>query len=238
MPVIAANPAPYAPASAILDIIDRYRNRGLARPFTAEVLVRAGVSDSLIPRVMQALQTLDLIDDVGNPTETMESLRRATEPEYKNQLAAWVNAAYADVMMFVNASDDETAIRDAFRSYNPVGQQSRMVALFLGLCRAAGMRTDDQSNAKPRPLARKSAAPAGGSVTRKNTTITPKTGGMTFGGGIPAPIPAPIAGLLSKLPAEHGTWTSGERDKFITTFTAVLDFCFTVDDTPKGNAAE
>jgi hypothetical protein len=187
---------------------------------------------------MQALQTLDLIDEGGNPTETMESLRRAKEPEYKNQLAAWISGAYADVMMFVNASDDETAIRDAFRSYNPVGQQPRMVALFMGLCRAAGMRTDDQSNAKPRPLARKSASPVGGSATRKNTGITPKTSGMTFGGAIPAPIPAPIAGLLSKLPAEHGTWTSGERDKFITTFTAVLDFCFTMDDAPKSNAAE
>jgi hypothetical protein len=238
MPVVATNPAPYAPASAILDIIDRYRNRGLARPFTAEVLVRAGVSDSLIPRVMQALQTLDLIDDIGNPTETMEALRRAPEPEYKNQLAAWINAAYADVMLFVNASDDETAIRDAFRGYNPVGQQSRMVSLFMGLCRAAGMRTDDQSNAKPRPLARRSAAPTGVSAVRKNSAITPKTGGIIFGGGIPAPIPAPIAGLLSKLPPEHGTWTSTEREKFITTFEAVLDFCFTVDDEPKASAGE
>ena len=148
-----------------------------------------------------------------------------------------IRGAYADVMMFVNGSDDETAIRDASRSYNPVGQQPRMVALFLGLCRAAGMRNDDQSNAKPRPLARKAASPVGGSAMRKNTVITPKTGGMGMG-AVTAPIPAPIAGLLSKLPAEHGTWTSGERDKFITTFTAVLDFCFTVDDAPNSNAAD
>jgi Family of unknown function (DUF5343) len=170
-----------------------------------------------------------LIDDVGNPTEAMEALRLAAEPEFKNQLKLWLSASYADVMQFVGSNDDETSIRDAFRRYNPPGQQPRMVALFLGLCRAAGMRSDEQSTAKSRPLTRK---PAMGSVPRKNSTKRPKITGRTFGGGIPGPIPAPIAGLLSKLPAEHGTWTQGERQKFITTFTAVLDFCFTIDDSP------
>jgi hypothetical protein len=234
MTVTTANPAPYAPASAILDIIDRYRNRGLAKPFTSEVLGRAGVSDSLIPRVLQALQTLDLVDEAGNPTETLEALRRASEPEFKNQLTAWVSGAYADVMQFVNASDDETAIRDAFRSYNPVGQQPRMVALFMGLCRSAGMRVDDQSNAKARPLARKSATPATASVTKKNPLIKPP---MTHT-PLNSVIPAPLAGLLTKLPPEHGNWTTIDREKFINTFTAVLDFCFTVDDTPKKEATD
>lgn len=235
MAVNPENPGPYAPASAITDIIDRYRNRGLSKPFTPEVLARAGVSDSLIPRTLQTLQTIDLIDEAGNPTEMMEALRRAAESDFKKQMGAWITHAYAEVLQFVNASDDETAIRDAFRNYNPIGQQPRMVALFLGLCRAAGLRSDDQSTAKARPAARKPGISGIGTVTRKNGTITPPTGAM---GMSSAGVPAPLAGLLSKLPPENGTWTAQERDKFIATFTAVLDFCFNVDEKQQEGAKD
>ncbi len=60
MAVTQEKPAPYAPASAILDIVSRYRNRGLVFPVNADVLARVGISDSLIPRTLQALQVLDL----------------------------------------------------------------------------------------------------------------------------------------------------------------------------------
>jgi hypothetical protein len=45
-----------------------------------------------------------------------------------------------------------------------------------------------------------------------------------------ASLPQPLAGLLASLPAEGDSWTKGERAKFITTFTAVLDFCFPVEE--------
>lgn len=226
MAVTSNNPGPYAPTSAISEIIDRYRKRGLAKPFTGEVLARAGVSDSLVPRTLQALQALELIDEDGNPTETMEALRRAPEPEFQNQLKAWISSVYADVLSFVNASDDETAIRDAFRSYNPVGQQSRMVSLFIGLCRLAGMRNDEQSTASARPKARRAGVQGAGVVKRRGTTVTAKQASVPQ----PAGIPAPIAGLLTKLPPEHGTWTQAERDKFESAFKALLDFSFTISE--------
>ena len=49
-----------ATARAILDLIERYRERGLTSPINADVLARAGIPTSLIPRTVQALQTLDL----------------------------------------------------------------------------------------------------------------------------------------------------------------------------------
>ena len=67
MAVTADSSAPYAPASAIIELIDKYRNRGLPSTITGEVLGKAGVSDSLIPRTLQALQTLELINDQGAP---------------------------------------------------------------------------------------------------------------------------------------------------------------------------
>ena len=140
MPVTADRPAPYAPPTAVLDLITRHRNKGLPSPINAEVLQRAGVSDSLIPRTLQALQTLDLINEDGSPSEVLEGLRRAPEAEYQQRLVDWLNGAYADALAFVDPSvDGDVKVRDAFRHYRPVGQQSRMVTLFTGLFSAAGV---------------------------------------------------------------------------------------------------
>src|SRR5476649_805149 len=79
MAVTADKPVPYAPTSAILEVMDRYRNRGLQSPIDAEVLGRIGISDSLIPRTLQALRTLDLVDEDGKPSATFEGLHLAPE---------------------------------------------------------------------------------------------------------------------------------------------------------------
>ena len=170
MAVTAEKSAPYAPASAIIALIERHRNRGLPAPVTSEVLGRAGISNSLIPRTLQALQVLDLIDEQGAPTETMEGLRLAPEAEYQKRLSEWLKGAYADVLSFVDpAQDDETAVRDAFRSYNPVGQQPRMVSLFLGLLATAGMADE-----KHKGQSRRSSRSAVGQVAR--LPVTPAAG--------------------------------------------------------------
>lgn len=226
MAVTAANPAPYAPSSAVMDIVSRYRDKGLVTPFTAEVLGRAGVSDSLVPRVLNALITLDLITEDGTPTETLEGLRRAPESEFKSRLAAWVSSVYSDVLSFVNPTDDEQAIRDAFRAYSPIGQQGRMVSLFLGLCRAAGLREEEQARSAPRPAARK---PATTSTARQTggVTIKPPTA-RAAAAAAQAGLPPPIAGLLAKLPPDGGSWTQADRSKFEQAFKAMLDFCYTI----------
>eukprot|EP01036_Dinobryon_divergens_P038121 gene38121-49986_t len=143
MPVTKDAPAPYAPSAVILALVDRYRKKGLPTPISAETLARSGVSDSLIPRSLYALKVLDLIDESGKPTNVFEGLRLAPEAEYKSRLADWLSAAYIDALNFVDpATSDETQIRDAFRGYNPVGQQDRMVSLFIGLFHAAGVIAD------------------------------------------------------------------------------------------------
>lgn len=236
MAVTSDKPAPYAPASAVIDIVTRYRNRGLIFPVTADVLARAGVSDSLIPRTLQALITLDLIKEDGNPTDTLEGIRLAPEAEYKKRLEDWLKGAYADVFAFVDpTTDDETRVRDAFRSYQPVGQQARMVTLFQGLCAAAGLTAEKPAKAKtqsppPRnfsPLARKRLVQSATNKSGAAKTSVAHTG-----------IPAPLAGLLASLPPEGGDWTKAQRDKFITTFGAVLDFCFQIVERGSSAAQE
>ncbi|MEZ5917942.1 MAG: DUF5343 domain-containing protein, partial [Parvularculaceae bacterium] len=227
MPVTPDQPGPYAPTSAILEIVTRHRNKGLPSPVNSEVLGRAGISDSLIPRTLQALQTLDLIDEDGKPTQVLEGIRLAPEAEYQTRLKEWLTSAYADALQYIEPETaTETDIRDAFRSYKPVGQQSRMVSLFSGLFRAAGVGPD-----KPLPTTRKSQ---GGSPAPKSRAPAAKTrtGRNKPAAGADKPsintdgLPPALAGLLASLPKQGQRWTEDEHDAFVNTFQAVLTYCY------------
>ena len=224
MAVTQEQSAPYATTASIIDILARYRNRGMPTPVTKEVLGRAGVSDSLIPRTLQSLLILDLIDDEGKPTDILEGMRLAPEGDYKKCLELWIRSAYADVFAFIDPSqDDETAVRDAFRSYKPVGQQDRMVLLFLGLCAAAGLIEDRKKDDKPRT---RSVMPKPAHRLQR-TQVQSKRGTKNLTVGQP---PAALAGLLESLPAEGDGWTTEQRNKFYHTFGTVLDFCFPITE--------
>jgi hypothetical protein len=227
MPVTANKPAPYTSPSAVLEVIDRYRNRGLQKPINRDVMGRAGIADGLISRTLQALQILDLIDDKGMPTQTFEALRLASEAEYKKRLEDWLKSAYADVFAFVDPiKDDETRIRDAFRSYHPVAQQPRMVALFQGLCGAAGLIPDraDKAMPSPRPAARQTMPPS----AQKRVAAAHQPPVRTAARHSSGDLPAPLAGLLASLPPDGEGWTKDARDKFMATFETVLDFCIPI----------
>jgi hypothetical protein len=219
MAVTTGSPAPYAPTKAILGIIDRYRNRGMSSPINAEVLARAGVSDSLISRTLQALATLDLINDDGGPTPTFEGIRLAPEAEYKKRLEDWLKGAYADVFSYVDpAKDDDTRIRDAFRTYQPVSQQPRMISLFQGLCDAAGIISE-----RPARVAARPTASPGVTLRPRMAKHTPR-----HNPGSVSDLPAPLAGLLESLPSAEDGWTKDDRERFLTTFRVVLDFCIPI----------
>ena len=226
MPVTKDKSAPYAPPSTVLDIVERHRQRGIPSPVDAEVLARAGIPDSLIPRTLKALQTLDLIGENGSHTDVLEGLRLAPETEYKARLAEWLNAAYADVREFVDpANDDEAKIRDAFRPFKPTAQQSRMVTLFSGLYAAAGIAAEKPVTSTKRARSGSDSAarrkPGAKASTPKGKNFEPATG-----------VPAPLAGLLSSLPPEGQGWTQERRNKFVDTFGAVIDFCFPIMEQP------
>jgi hypothetical protein len=219
--------------------VDKHRNRGLPSPIDADVLERAGVSPSLIPRTLQSLQTLDLIEENGSPSDVLEGLRLAPEAEYKNRLAAWLADAYSDALQFVDpATATETDIRDAFRKYTPTGQQDRMVSLFMGLFTAAGVMPPRERTPAPRAP----RAPSSRALVARTPTPTvrrkadPATVQRHYGGGggrnsgIPNGLPPALVGLLQSLPANGQGWTKEQRDKFLTIFGPMLDFCFPISE--------
>lgn len=241
MAVTIDQSAPYTAPKAITDVIGRYRDRGLPAPINADVLIRASVvSDSLIPRTLQSLEALDLIDGEGRPTTVLEGLRLAPETEFKNRMAAWLREAYADVFKFVDPSaDDEVAIRDAFRGYKPVGQQDRMVTLFTGLCVAAGLMPEKAQPQRQRsaqttrePKSRVVSAVGYASASR---AVRPHSNAPSASNGTSG-VPAPLAGLLTTLPSAESGWSKAKRDSFMAAFGTVLDFCIPVttgDETSK-----
>jgi hypothetical protein len=230
MAIRTGEPAPYGPPQGVLTVINGFRDRGLATPFTGDVLLRAGISESLVPRVIKSLEALDLIGDDGMPTAEMEGLRRATTAEFQGRLADVVRAAYAEVFQFTDpATDDATRIADAFRSYNPPGQRGRMVTLFMGLCEAAGIIPASGGKAPAQP------APRQRSTMGKRTFDPRKV--QAFKSRPPsdhndhnAGVPAAITGLLKSLPPEGGSWPSARRTAFVKTFESVLDFCYPIAD--------
>lgn len=235
MPLRSGGTAPYAPPATVLGLVQAYRNRGLTTPFTAEVLTRASVPDSLIARTLQSLKLLDLTDDAGNPTPELEGLRRAGEQEYRQRLEALVKAVYAEVFQFVDpAKDDATRIRDAFRAFEPIGQLGRMVTLFIGLCDAAGIVPEGTKKpAAPsttRPSAPRKRKPDDypGSVSTK-APVRNATGGL---------IPQAVLGLLSALPAEGEAFPTDRRESFKKMLDGVFHFVYTEGEDERADGAE
>lgn len=223
----------YAPPANVLDVIEAYRSRGLTTPFTAEVLTRAGVPESVAPRTLNSLEVLGLVDQGGQPSEQLEALRLAPQGDFTARLREFVEGTYAEILQFADlAKDDADKVLDAFRGVKPQGQMRRMVTMFLGLCDAAGM-IPDGSPAKPGVKPVRAAGTPRRSTTKKSA---PKSAERPAGAKSRARsahddmIPVPIAGILSKLPAEGTTWTKAKRESFLKIFTSVLDFCFPIGD--------
>ena len=220
MAVRPEHPAPYAPPTTMLEVITRYRNHGLMTPFTADVMLRAGVPDSLVNRTLQALRTLDLIDEAGEPTPALRGIADAPEAEYQARLADALRAAYDEVFQYIDPKTaTDTQIRDAFRSYQPRGQHGRMVTLFTGLCQAAGIMDEPPSRPAASPTAsrRKPATP----IRRRK---------HEDGGGTRPQIPPALSALLESLPGEGESWTETRRDDFVHAFGVLLDLFYPVAD--------
>lgn len=223
MTVTSDNPSPYAPPSAVLSIVQRHRDKGLPSPVDADVLARAGISQSLIPRTLQALQLLDLINVEGKPTEIFERIRLAPEADYQQRLAEWLQTAYADALQYIDpATATETQIRDAFRSYRPTGQQARMVSLFIGLFSAAGIAPE-----KPKSAPRRNKVKAPSSKSRKSPApqrpfVASRSPSLSDG------LPPALTGLLTSLPEQGQGWTQERRDGFIAAFGSVVDYLYPI----------
>jgi hypothetical protein len=131
---------PYASAANVVAVLTRVRSRNLPTSINNDFLRIAGIGSAVFGRVIQALQFLRLINGDGAPTERLRAMAAAPEADYRRLLAEAIREAYADDFGTVDPEhDSQQQVMDAFRRYEPRSQTDRMVMLFLGLCREAGL---------------------------------------------------------------------------------------------------
>lgn len=230
MPILTNGVAPYAPASSIISIVERARARGLPSQLTKDVLIKSGVSESLVPRTLQALQLLDLTKEDGTWAPNLEILRSCPEAEVQTRFAEIIRSVYADVFQYVDPAEDSgTAVRDAFRGYTPHGQQDRMVSLFLALCQKAGIIKD----APPRAVKRENRAVKKPFIPNPQTRIKPPAGSIPAVGNLN--LASPLSGLLATLPQGGSGWTQEARNKFVEVFQTMLDYCIPIREETEGD---
>ena len=155
--------APYTTAAAATAVLDAWRDHGFTTPITAEILLtRTGIPESISKRTLQSLRELELVDGPGQPTPVFEAFRHTRgDEEYRAALQHWLRDVYADILQHGDPSTDEPhRIREAFRTYEPVGQRLAMTSLLVGLWRYAGLPVAaSKASSRPTKTAPKTRTP-------------------------------------------------------------------------------
>ena len=215
----------------ILLLIHRLRERGLPEVLDHRRIVEMGLPEESSSRIRKALRFLNFTDSEGKQTPTFQRLGRATDDEYPELLKAILEKAYDAVFQSLGniSAAQERDYQNAFRYYNPQGQRSSMIRLFMALCQEAGMlpggaatraaRTKPSQKPQPsRPAAkRKEDQPAadtnaGSSVSRGFSDDLPPTSDKSANDG--AVKYQLMQVLLKQLPSD-GTWTQKRHDQWL-----------------------
>lgn len=230
MPLELMGRAPYAPSTAIIAIIKQHRRTPITK-FDPVVLGRqVGVSESLIPRTMVALNLLGFSEEDGTVTQEFAALARVPDGELKSALADILRNTYEPVIAHLggdlsSATPDDLA--GAFRSYNPLGQVDRMVQLFTGLMAFVGLMPDTPRRAGVKRNASSGASPA--AATKRVKDVTPEK--VTPPPLTPPPVVPEAYSRTVRLAGGAGTVTlSGTVNPFALKKGASREFVFAMID--------
>ncbi len=221
---VERQPVPYAPVNNVLTVIRRFRDHGLGDTLSIGELQRIGIPEGNAPRTLAALRFLGLIDQEEHRTAAFERLGRAKSNEYNETLSEIIRDAYSEVFAIVDpAQNTEIEIADAFRGLQPERQRNRMITLFMGLCREAGIVTSGRT---PEARPRRRQLP-NGAVDEQSAATRPPLRRRTTSPTAEQPVPPGLdlrllSGLMQQLPKD-GKWTQARRDRWLQAMAANLD---------------
>jgi len=244
MPLQHEGPAPYTAASAVKLVIERARNGTLPSPVDAGVLERIGIQESLGPRTLASLKLLDLLNDDGSPSPTLDRIRTVKTKDFQPTLAAWLHDVYAEVFSLVPdfASATYGNIEDAFRGYTPAGQRGRMVTLFMALCQHAGLFPEGSSldGAAKQPRlsvqSRRTTRTVPASPRKEPAKKDQPDRRMTKGDMLDVlkdqgvRLDPMILGLVQRLPPVDSEWPEAKREAWLAAAQATFNVLYTLPD--------
>jgi len=189
---------PYAATANVTAVLERARSRNLPEAINNDFFRLCQMPEVVYGRVTEALTFLDLIEEDGRPTDKLSAIARAPDTQYHDLLADCIRDAYRDDFNSIDPSaDHQNVIIDQFRRYEPRSQTSRMVMLFLGLCRYAGIPVLDaprerrqqpvaeRTTRRPAATPRRQSINGGSNVRRpgnsRNESQDGGTGSLLFG---------------------------------------------------------
>lgn len=167
---------PYAPPATVLDVIRHFRNFDVPESITQSRLTQLGVADGLLSRTWATCVFLGLMSEDGTTNEQFRAIRFASDVEYPQVLLGILQDVYADIFAVINPAEaDLVQLDSAFRLYLPGGQRRRMITLFLGLCREAGIETRVEQRARSSRIGGRTSSEGGRTTppTRKRASTPP-----------------------------------------------------------------
>jgi len=232
----SGNTAPYAPIKNVLSVISHRREHGLPAYVTKMVLQNIGVPEGNSARTLSALRFFGLVGIEGDQTEAFHQLGRANEEKFPAALAQILRNSYRPVFLVLDPSSaTDVKIHDAFRQYGPDGQRHRMVRLFLGLCRAAGIISESSTKRADTPSLHVRHA-----ATRAADTSIPTVPGRAARELVSGNHPDSaktldyrlLSSLLEQLPTNL-VWTEDQRERWLKAIAAAIDLLIDIGPAPQ-----
>lgn len=215
--------APYCPPATLLQVLKAYRKRDVPDVIEKPLLVQLGVPQGLVNRTWQALDFLGLIEADGTTTKEFKALRYANDDDYPAAFRAILEKAYAQIFSVLDpATASEVQLNNAFHPYSPLGQRSRMVTLFLGLCAEAGIQTAiaARSRSTQAESGKKTAPRRVGPAAALSRPTARKIGRpSSFAVGEDAALVA----WFQTRPDPKTVWPTESRERWVKTLMAIVD---------------
>jgi hypothetical protein len=237
--------APYGPPSSVIALLQRHRRQGLPESLDKSFLERVGINEGVVNRTLQALRFLKLIDEEGNLTETLKEIKKLSDEDYQIQLTKILKESYRDVFEVIDLADiSEKALINAFRHYEPSGQRTRMITLFAGLCKEAGLFDEGNIARSPvtkRPQPKDASRPTAPKTqprrkVEENEAAQPSQQSHVEASSIfeesgfdQQAIETVLRMLLKQLPRD-GTWTTKRRAQWLNAVMSNIDLLIEVSD--------
>jgi hypothetical protein len=229
--------APYAAPENVIRVLDRLHANGVKGPIDADYLTQIGIGAGMAPRTLRALDFLSFRNPDGTATDRLQSYITASPAEAPQVLAAALKSSYDVIFRAVDpTAADRTQVWTAFKTREPSGQWTRMVTLFLGLCRAAGMDVKEPPSDRPGKLTvkavRRAVVPPGSRAPVKARIGSGQAAKPPPPQLPPAPPPGrlhpAVQAWIDEMPSAGTQWDRSDFESWLAIFKASVERAYRI----------